>query len=55
VAGPWGVCQVWLVDPRARLVEVVTAAGRRSYHAADTIDGGELLPGFTAPLSDFFA
>jgi len=50
-----GVCQVWLVDPRARLVEVVTAAGRRSYHAADTIDGGELLPGFTAPLSDFFA
>jgi len=50
-----GVSQVWLVDPRARLVEVVTAAGRRSYHAADTIAGGDLLPGFTAPLSDFFA
>ena len=51
-----GVRQVWEIDPRARTVRVYSAAD--DYHdltAADTLSGGDILPGFSLPLHDLFA
>jgi Uma2 family endonuclease len=50
-----GVPLVWLVDPFKQTVEVFTATGVRSLTAADTLDGGEVLPGFSLPLAELFA
>jgi Uma2 family endonuclease len=51
-----GVRLVWLVDPVARTVEVYTAPEQSTLlHAADTLDGGAVLPGFALPLQELFA
>lgn len=51
-----GVRLVWEIDPRARTVVVFTAPdASRTLTATDTIDGGDVLPGFTLPLSELFA
>jgi Uma2 family endonuclease len=51
-----GVRLVWLIDPRARTVDVYTAEDQvTTLTAGDMLDGGVVLPGFTLPLSDFFA
>jgi Uma2 family endonuclease len=50
-----GVPLVWLVDPFKQTVEVFTATGERTLTAADTLDGGEVLPGFSLPLAELFA
>jgi Uma2 family endonuclease len=51
-----GVRLVWLVDPVARTVEVYTAPEQSMVlHAADTLDGGVVLPGFALPLHKLFA
>jgi Uma2 family endonuclease len=51
-----GVRLVWEIDPRKRTVRVYTTPTRSTtLTAADTLDGGTVLPGFTLPLADLFA
>jgi Uma2 family endonuclease len=52
-----GVRLVWVVDPRARTITVYTPgqADERVLHPGDILDGGEVLPGFQAPVADIFA
>ena len=51
-----GVRAVWYVDPKSESVEVYTAADRvTTLTTADTLDGGEVLPGFAVPVADVFA
>ena len=51
-----GVRLVWEIDPRARTARAYTAADRfTDLSAADALDGGDVLPGFTLPLADLFA
>lgn len=48
-----GAGLVWGVDPRRRVVLVHTPDGHtRLLRDGDTIDGGDVLPGFTAPVSE---
>jgi Uma2 family endonuclease len=50
-----GVPLVWLVDPRRRVVEVhVLGRESRLLREGDTLDGGEVLPGFSLPVADIF-
>ena len=47
---------VWEVDPVARTVSVYTAVeGPTVLTAADTLDGGSVLPGFVLSLAELFA
>jgi Uma2 family endonuclease len=47
---------VWIVDPELRTVEVHTGVGQLALlRQADTLDGGDVLPGFVLPLTDLFA
>ncbi len=50
-----GTRLVWLIDPRARTVRVHEAP-RRSVLLGpeDTLDGGDVLPGFALPLRELF-
>ena len=46
-----GTRLVWVADPRARTVVVhAPRALPRTLGADDTIDGGDVLPGFTSPV-----
>jgi Uma2 family endonuclease len=50
-----GVRQVWLVEPRRRIVTVYEAdRSAQVLTDADTIDGDELLPGFSLPVRALF-
>jgi Uma2 family endonuclease len=46
---------VWVVNPDSRIVEVYTP-GRKGYRlvAGDTLDGGDVLPGFSVVVRDIF-
>jgi Uma2 family endonuclease len=47
---------VWLVDPDAREVTVYSAGAiPRLLHDTDTLDGGDVLPGFSTPVAALFA
>jgi Uma2 family endonuclease len=51
-----GVRQVWMIDPEARTVQVFKS--EESFvelTAADTLDGGEVLPGFQLAIAEVFA
>jgi Uma2 family endonuclease len=51
-----GVRLVWFVDPRARTVKIYTSARKFTVlHEHQTLDGGEVLPGFSLPLRKLFA
>ena len=51
-----GVRLVWIIDPKKRAVEVFTAVDEVDHlTAADTLTGGEVLPGFAVPLGEVFA
>jgi Uma2 family endonuclease len=51
-----GSKQVWLVYPDSRTVHVYTQDGTvRWYQEGDTLEGGELLLGFSVPVREFFA
>ncbi|WP_435007334.1 Uma2 family endonuclease [Tundrisphaera lichenicola] len=51
-----GVRLVWEVDPRARTVAAYASPEQFTLlDAAQTLDGGEVLPGFALPLSKLFA
>jgi Uma2 family endonuclease len=53
-----GTKLVWQFDPIARTVDVFTPPAPDSptrLTAADTLDGGTVLPGFSVPLSEIFS
>jgi Uma2 family endonuclease len=51
-----GVRLVWYVDPAKRTVTVYTAVDRFTVlHEDDTLDGGDVLPGFSLSIRDWFA
>lgn len=50
-----GAAQVWLIYPREKLVEVYTAGQDIAVlTVVDTLDGGDLLPGFTLAIKTLF-
>ena len=51
-----GTRLVWIVYPRSRTIYVYTAANKVNIVQQDeTLDGGEVLPGFKAALRDIFS
>jgi Uma2 family endonuclease len=50
-----GTRLLWVVYPRTRTADVHTSQGAHTLTSADTLDGGEVLPGFSLPLRDLFA
>jgi Uma2 family endonuclease len=51
-----GVLLVWFVDPEKRTVTVYTAPDQSvQLGEDDTLDGGDVLPGFALPLARLFA
>lgn len=48
-----GVRLVWIIDPKRRAVAVYTGPDRPT--RLDTLDGGDVLPGFALPLARLFA
>lgn len=51
-----GVRLVWVIDPEARTIRVYRPGeDARLLQAGDTLDGGDVLPGFTAAVDDIFA
>jgi Uma2 family endonuclease len=51
-----GVRMVWVVDPEERTVTVYRKAGDGQVLWEDaTITGGDVLPGFSCPVSEFFS
>ena len=53
----YGVLLVWVVFPKTRTVEVYRTGDEavEALTEADRLDGGEVLPGFSYPLSQLFA
>src|SRR5207253_1457308 len=50
-----GVKLVWIINPEKRTAEVYTAPDAVTAIAEDgTIDGGDVLPGFSLPLATLF-
>jgi Uma2 family endonuclease len=48
-----GVRLVWLIDPRTRSVLAWSAWGKpRQFGEEDTLDGGDLFPGFSTPVRE---
>lgn len=51
-----GVRLVWIVDPNDRSVTIVTdPLERRVLEAGATLDGGDVLPGFSCKVAELFA
>ncbi len=49
-----GCRMVWLVYPKKRLVDVITADGREPFTIDETITGGDVLPGFAMSVREIF-
>jgi Uma2 family endonuclease len=51
-----GVPLIWLVDPDKETITIIAASQpTRVVKQGDTIDGGEVLPGFRVPVAEIFA
>jgi Uma2 family endonuclease len=50
-----GTRAVWVVYPDSRTIDVHTSDGARRLTVHDTLDGGEILPGFSVKLADVFS
>jgi Uma2 family endonuclease len=50
-----GVDLVWVLDPESRSVSIYTPTGAALLTEGDTLDGGDVLPGFAIPVADLFA
>ncbi len=50
-----GAKQVWIVSPNTKRVYVFSPSSQpRIYDETQTLDGGDLLPGFSVKIADFF-
>jgi Uma2 family endonuclease len=51
----YGVRLVWMVYPKKKTVDVYTSrADKRTLRENDTLDGGDVLPGFALALAELF-
>jgi Uma2 family endonuclease len=50
----YGVRLMWFVYPKRKVVWVYTPTSSTMKRMGDTIDGGDVLPGFALPLADVF-
>ncbi len=50
-----GTRLVWVLYPRSRTATVHTPEGARTVDAQGTLDGGDVLPGFSLALGELFA
>jgi Uma2 family endonuclease len=51
-----GVRLVWIIDPRKRTMKVYTSPNRHiTLDESETLDGGDVLPGYVLPLRQFFS
>jgi Uma2 family endonuclease len=51
-----GVRMVWVIDARDESITVYAPdEDELLLHPGDTLDGGDVLPGFTVPVADIFA
>ena len=51
----YGVRLVWVVNPETRTIITMPADGPdRTLYEDDTLDGGEVIPGFSCPVRDVF-
>lgn len=50
----FGTQMVWVVYPGIRMVMVHTPDSTQKHTAADTLNGGDVLPGFTLNVADIF-
>jgi Uma2 family endonuclease len=50
----FGVTAAWVVDPRRRTVEIHEEDSSRLLGERGVIDGGRAVPGFSAPVREFF-
>ena len=51
-----GCSQVWVVEPKTQTVSMYHGGGRVVVlSATDALDGGDLLPGFSLPVTEIFA
>jgi len=51
-----GTRLVWYIDPKKRIVRAYTGPGEMTILTEDqTLDGGDVVPGFALPLRDLFA
>lgn len=47
-----GECRVWVAYPRTRIIHVRRPDGRdTTLEAGDTLEGEDVLPGFTCPVA----
>ncbi len=51
----YGTQIVWVVYPKTKSIVVHTVTNAQTLEADDTLDGGDVLPGFSLPLKDIFA
>jgi Uma2 family endonuclease len=49
-----GVKAVWVVLPERRSVSIYAVGTHRFLHDEDTLDGGDVLPGFSCGVKDIF-
>ena len=49
-----GTALVWIVYPDLRIVDVHTRDGARTLNTADSLSGGDVLPGFEVPVREIF-
>lgn len=50
-----GTALLWIIDPERRSVTVYTRDGQSGILGeGETLDGGEVLPGFSLPVADLF-
>ena len=49
-----GTTLIWIVYPEMRIVDVHTRDGATTLNAADTLSGGDVLPGFEIPVREIF-
>jgi len=49
-----GTRMVWIIYSTRQIVEALTPTERQLLTVADTLTGGEVLPGFSVPIRDLF-
>ena len=51
-----GVRLIWVLDPAAATIAVLTPGEEaRTLKSGDTLDAGDVLPGFSVPVAEIFA